>query len=139
MKPWVTKKIVEYLGEEEPTLIDFVVNKMGDHMAPQEILGQLTFVLEDEAEVFVIKLWRCVPPFSKTPFLVSETAGRIRGARLHQSLSGLIHCSLQKVTTKEKKHSNKNKYKHPPQPMAIMLTPTLLNGFHPFAGCSSLR
>jgi len=60
MKPWVTKKIVEYLGEEEPTLIDFVVNKMAGHMAPQEILSQLTFVLEDEAEVFVIKLWRCV-------------------------------------------------------------------------------
>lgn len=58
MKPWVTKKIVEYLGEEEATLIEFVLAKMSNHMAPQEILDQLAFVLEDEAEVFVIKLWR---------------------------------------------------------------------------------
>lgn len=60
MKPWVTKKIVEYLGEEEPTLIDFVVSKMAGRMSPEEILSQLAFVLEDEAEVFVIKLWRFV-------------------------------------------------------------------------------
>lgn len=58
MKSWVTKKIVEYLGEEEATLIEFVLAKMANHMAPQEILDQLAFVLEDEAEVFVIKLWR---------------------------------------------------------------------------------
>jgi RNA-binding protein 25 len=58
MKPWVTKKIVEYLGEEEATLIEFVLAKMSNHMSPQEILDQLAFVLEDEAEVFVIKLWR---------------------------------------------------------------------------------
>lgn len=62
MKPWVTKKIVEYLGEEEATLIEFVLAKMSNHMAPQEILDQLAFVLEDEAEVFVIKLWRYPPP-----------------------------------------------------------------------------
>lgn len=61
MKPWVTKKIVEYLGEEEATLIEFVLAKMSNHMAPQEILDQLAFVLEDEAEVFVIKLWRYPP------------------------------------------------------------------------------
>jgi len=58
MKPWVTKKIIEYLGEEEATLIDFVVTKMANRMPPKEILDQLAFVLEDEAEVLVIKLWR---------------------------------------------------------------------------------
>lgn len=58
MKPWITKKIIEYLGEEEITLIEFILAKMSQHMAPQEILDQLAFVLEDEAEMFVIKLWR---------------------------------------------------------------------------------
>jgi len=58
IKPWITKKIVEYLGEEEPTLIQFILDKIAEHIAPAEILKQLQFVLEDEAEVFIFKLWR---------------------------------------------------------------------------------
>eukprot|EP00005_Dracoamoeba_jomungandri_P008783 CAMPEP_0174275112 /NCGR_PEP_ID=MMETSP0439-20130205/59651_1 /TAXON_ID=0 /ORGANISM="Stereomyxa ramosa, Strain Chinc5" /LENGTH=587 /DNA_ID=CAMNT_0015367191 /DNA_START=8 /DNA_END=1771 /DNA_ORIENTATION=+ len=58
MKPWVTKKIVEYLGEEEPSLINFIVRLMSNHNNPQEILTHLAYVLDEEAEVFVIKLWR---------------------------------------------------------------------------------
>lgn len=27
--PWINKKIVEYIGEEEPTLTDFICNKVG--------------------------------------------------------------------------------------------------------------
>ena len=27
--PWINKKIVEYIGEEEPTLRDFICNKVG--------------------------------------------------------------------------------------------------------------
>ena len=26
--PWINKKIVEYIGEEEPTLTDFICNKV---------------------------------------------------------------------------------------------------------------
>lgn len=28
IKPWVNKKIVEYIGEEEPTLVDFICDKV---------------------------------------------------------------------------------------------------------------
>ncbi|MCP9264697.1 DNA primase large subunit [Dirofilaria immitis] len=38
VKPWVSKKITDYIGEEEASLVDFV--------------------LDDEAEVFVVKMWR---------------------------------------------------------------------------------
>jgi len=58
MRPWITKKIVEYLGEEEKTLIDFIINKLIGHTAPNEILEQLLLVLDEEAEVFIVKLWR---------------------------------------------------------------------------------
>jgi len=58
MKPWVTKKILEYLGEEEKTLIDFIMGKITAHTPPYEILQQLTHVLDDEAEMFVVKMWR---------------------------------------------------------------------------------
>eukprot|EP00026_Physarum_polycephalum_P003786 Phypoly_transcript_03800.p1 GENE.Phypoly_transcript_03800~~Phypoly_transcript_03800.p1 ORF type:complete len:653 (+),score=171.43 Phypoly_transcript_03800:39-1961(+) len=58
MKPWVTKKIMEYLGEEEKTLIDFIMSKISAHISPAEILQQLTLVLDEEADIFVVKMWR---------------------------------------------------------------------------------
>lgn len=28
IRPWINKKIIEYIGEEEPTLVDFVCSKV---------------------------------------------------------------------------------------------------------------
>jgi len=58
MKAWITKKILEYLGEEEKTLIDFIMGKIQTHITPSEILSQLSLVLDEEAEIFVVKMWR---------------------------------------------------------------------------------
>ena len=58
MKPWITKKVVEYLGEEEVTLIAFIVAKLSSHCDPKELFGELEAVLDEDAEPFVIKLWR---------------------------------------------------------------------------------
>jgi RNA-binding protein 25 len=58
MRPWVVKKIVEYLGEEETSLVDYICKKIQERERPQEILKQLQVVLDEEAEVFVVKLWR---------------------------------------------------------------------------------
>lgn len=30
IKPWINKKIIEYIGEEEATLVDFVCSKVID-------------------------------------------------------------------------------------------------------------
>lgn len=30
VRPWINKKIIEYIGEEEPTLVDFVCSKVRD-------------------------------------------------------------------------------------------------------------
>lgn len=30
IRPWINKKIIEYIGEEEPTLVDFVCSKVSD-------------------------------------------------------------------------------------------------------------
>uniref|UniRef100_K3WIU2 PWI domain-containing protein n=1 Tax=Globisporangium ultimum (strain ATCC 200006 / CBS 805.95 / DAOM BR144) TaxID=431595 RepID=K3WIU2_GLOUD len=58
MAPWVAKKIIEYLGEEEPTLIEFILKKLDQRAKPEEILTELQLVLDDDAEVFVKLLWR---------------------------------------------------------------------------------
>lgn len=58
LRPWVIKKIKELLGEEEQTLIDFICTKLSNHCRPQELLTELKLVLEDDAELFVQKLWK---------------------------------------------------------------------------------
>ena len=60
MAPWVSKKIADYLGEEEPMLIKYVLEMLTEHSTAQSIIEKLAVVLEDEAETFVIKLWRCI-------------------------------------------------------------------------------
>lgn len=58
IRPWINKKIIEYIGEPEPTLVDFICSKVVAGSAPQGILDDVQMVLDDEAEVFVVKMWR---------------------------------------------------------------------------------
>uniref|UniRef100_A0A8C1ILM2 RNA binding motif protein 25b n=1 Tax=Cyprinus carpio TaxID=7962 RepID=A0A8C1ILM2_CYPCA len=58
IRPWINKKIVEYIGEEEATLVDFVCSKVMAHGTPQGILDDVAMVLDEEAEVFIVKMWR---------------------------------------------------------------------------------
>lgn len=58
VKSWVIKKVVEYLGEEEETLISFILNKLTHRCIPGELLTELSAVLDEDAEQFVVKLWR---------------------------------------------------------------------------------
>ncbi|KAI1720547.1 PWI domain-containing protein [Ditylenchus destructor] len=60
IKPWINKKICEYIGEEEPSLVTFICEKIANKAEPAQILGDLSMVLDDEAEVFMIKLWRLI-------------------------------------------------------------------------------
>ncbi|XP_028159622.1 RNA-binding protein 25-like [Ostrinia furnacalis] len=58
IRPWINKKIIEYIGEPEPTLVDFICSKVLAGSAPQGILDDVQMVLDEEAEVFVVKMWR---------------------------------------------------------------------------------
>lgn len=58
IKPWVNKKIVEYIGEPEPALVEFICSKVLAGSAPQSIINDVQMVLDEEAEVFVVKMWR---------------------------------------------------------------------------------
>nr|CUU00490.1 hypothetical transcript [Hymenolepis microstoma] len=58
IKPWVDKKIVEYLGEPEATLSKFICEQLLEHKPPSKMLSDIALVLEEEAEIFVAKMWR---------------------------------------------------------------------------------
>uniref|UniRef100_A0A7N0ZZ27 RNA-binding protein 25 n=1 Tax=Kalanchoe fedtschenkoi TaxID=63787 RepID=A0A7N0ZZ27_KALFE len=58
MRPWISKKITEFLGEEEATLVDYIVSSTQEHVKAAQMLELLQSILDDEAEMFVLKMWR---------------------------------------------------------------------------------
>lgn len=58
LRPFVAKKMHEYLGEDEPSLVEHVVGKLRARTAASVLEDELAKVLDDEAQVFVVKLWR---------------------------------------------------------------------------------
>lgn len=41
IRPWINKKIIEYIGEPEPTLVDFICSKVMAGSSPQGILDDV--------------------------------------------------------------------------------------------------
>lgn len=58
LKPFTAKKMAEYLGEDEPTLVTFVVGKLNERVGAEVIEAELEKILDDDAAVFTVKLWR---------------------------------------------------------------------------------
>lgn len=44
IRPWINKKIIEYIGEPEPTLVDFICSKVLAGSLPQVILEDVQMV-----------------------------------------------------------------------------------------------
>lgn len=57
IRPWINKKIIEYIGEPEPTLVDFICSKVLAGSQPQVILEDVQMV-----NIFFVKVlgWRKV-------------------------------------------------------------------------------
>ena len=58
IRPWLGKKVAELMGEEEDTLVEFVLGKLGERQPAEAIEGELMKVLDDEAVGLTLKLWR---------------------------------------------------------------------------------
>jgi len=48
IRPWINKKIIEYIGEPEPTLVDFICSKLLAGSNPQGILEDVQMVKLNE-------------------------------------------------------------------------------------------
>lgn len=66
LRPFVEKKILEFLGVQEQMLVDVVENCVRKRGKPADLVAELEGPLEDEAEVLVKKLWRMLIFFSES-------------------------------------------------------------------------
>ncbi|KAJ3173144.1 hypothetical protein HDU88_004604 [Geranomyces variabilis] len=79
IRPWVTKKIVEFIGDEDTELVEFVVGLLQKRTPAETLLEEMQGALDDEAEAFVMVLWR---------MLIYETEARSQGLD-----TTIFHCN----------------------------------------------
>ncbi|CEP15990.1 hypothetical protein [Parasitella parasitica] len=60
LHPFVSKKIVDLLGMEEDDLVKFVLQFIRERKGPDELVTELEGALDEDALVFVMKLWRAL-------------------------------------------------------------------------------
>lgn len=58
LRGWVQKKTGELLGEEEASMVDFVMTHLKEQGTAKKMLASLSPVLDSEAEPFVTRLYR---------------------------------------------------------------------------------
>lgn len=58
LRAWVQKKTGELLGEEEASMVDFVMTHLKEQGSAKKMLDSLSAVLDNEAEPFVTRLYR---------------------------------------------------------------------------------
>ena len=51
IKPWLGKKLKEYIGEDEPNLIAMIIKKLGNKASPYEIMEKIKIVFDEDTEV----------------------------------------------------------------------------------------
>uniref|UniRef100_A0AC34RN39 RNA-binding protein 25 n=1 Tax=Panagrolaimus sp. JU765 TaxID=591449 RepID=A0AC34RN39_9BILA len=58
IKPWVAKKVVQFIGEDEPSLVTFICDCIRNKTDPKKLTLDLSMVFDEEADSFVTKMWR---------------------------------------------------------------------------------
>ncbi|WVR05586.1 hypothetical protein IAU60_002605 [Kwoniella sp. DSM 27419] len=58
IKPFVQTKITDFLGELDHDLVDFVLEQIRDKKGADDVVDGLEPVLAEDAEKFVVQLWR---------------------------------------------------------------------------------
>ncbi|KAK3171261.1 hypothetical protein OEA41_003345 [Lepraria neglecta] len=66
LKPFVEKKIMEYLGVQEQMLVEVAEDHIRKRGEPQALVEELEGALDEEAEILVKKLWRMIIFFSES-------------------------------------------------------------------------
>ena len=78
--PWIKKKLIEIIGEDEPTLVEFVSTRLKHKTKPEYILQEIKIAL---GKFFYLQLW--VPylygPWAKIGGTVPDESWETESAR----------------------------------------------------------
>lgn len=66
LRPFIEKKVVEYLGVQEQLLVDVVEDHLRKHGKAAELADELSGPLDEDSEDLVKKLWRMVIFFTES-------------------------------------------------------------------------
>ncbi|KAE9989285.1 hypothetical protein EG327_002903 [Venturia inaequalis] len=66
LKPFIEKKVTEFLGIQEDELVQEIVKHVSKRTKPQNIVEDLEGPLDEEAETLVRKLWRMIIFFTES-------------------------------------------------------------------------
>ena len=58
LKPFLEKKIREYLGGDEPALVEHLLGRLRQRVGAEALEAEVARVLDADARPFVVKLWR---------------------------------------------------------------------------------
>lgn len=57
-RPWIGKKIKDYMGVEEQSVVGLIVKLLGARPTPQAMKEKLAHILDEKTDEFVVKLWQ---------------------------------------------------------------------------------
>jgi len=120
IKPWIHRKVIEYLGDEDELLIDFVISALEQPnekgLDPRQLQIQLTGFLEKNAGRFMKDLWCLLidaqnSPNGIPPALIEEKKDEIRQQKqeLEQDLNKLQSIKAFMTGNKENRPAPTNK------------------------------
>lgn len=57
-RPWIGKKIKDYMGVEEMTIVQIILRLLSAKPTPQILKDKLKEFLDEKTDEFVMKLWQ---------------------------------------------------------------------------------
>ena len=57
-RPWIGKKIKEYMGNEEQLMINIVIKLLNQKCTEKQLFNKIQNILDEESQEFVDKLWK---------------------------------------------------------------------------------
>jgi hypothetical protein len=57
-RPWIGKKIKDYMGVEESSVVQMILRLLSTKPTPQTLRDKLKDILDEKTDEFVMKLWQ---------------------------------------------------------------------------------
>jgi len=92
ISPWVQKKLKEIIGEDEPTLVQFISEKLDAESKPENILSEIRVVLGKLISEFFLQQNFC--NFLHQKFIFSYTKNLFFTLKFLHSLHDFFHIEI---------------------------------------------